>query len=73
MDYFESRLKKLIGAKKELAANINKETISDAQIYKGSATDLNKIANESIDYIYTDPHMARKYNISICRLCGMLG
>ena len=60
MDYFESRLKKVLAAKKELAANINKQTISDADIYKGSATDLNKIANESVDYIYTDPPYGKK-------------
>jgi hypothetical protein len=60
MEYFESRLKKVIAAKKELATSINKQTISDAEIYKGSATDLNKISDESIDYIYTDPPYGSK-------------
>lgn len=60
MDYFESRLKKVIAAKKEMAPNINKQTISNAEIYKGSATDLHNITTESIDYIYTDPPYGSK-------------
>ena len=60
MTYFESRLKKVVAAKRELAAFINADTISNAQVYKGSATSLNKIANESVDYIYTDPPYGSK-------------
>jgi hypothetical protein len=58
--YFELRLKKVIAAKKEMEYYINKNTISNAQIVKNSATDLSFIANESIDYIYTDPPYGKK-------------
>ena len=34
---------------------INENTIKNCQIYKGTATNLNNIETESIDYIYTDP------------------
>ena len=60
MDYFESRLRKVIAAKREIATLINADTIKDAQIYKGSATNLGSVATESIDYIYTDPPYGRK-------------
>lgn len=58
--YFELRLKKVIAAKKEIEYYINENTISNAQILKHSATDLSFIANESIDYIYTDPPYGKK-------------
>ncbi|HEX9198811.1 MAG TPA: DNA methyltransferase [Acidobacteriaceae bacterium] len=60
MKYFESRLKKVAAAKKEMATLINKNTIKNARIIKGSATDLSKVATESIDYIYTDPPYGSK-------------
>lgn len=60
MKYFESRLKKVVAAKKEMAALINRNTIKNARIIKGSATDLSKVATESIDYIYTDPPYGSK-------------
>ena len=40
--------------------DINEKTISNAQIIKGTATDLSFIPNESIDYIYTDPPYGKK-------------
>jgi 16S rRNA G966 N2-methylase RsmD len=55
MKYFESRLKKVLAAKKEMAPFITKKTLEDAQVKKGTATDLHDIPDESIDYIYTDP------------------
>ena len=55
MKYFESRLKKVTAAKRELAPFITKDTVKDAVVEKGSATDLDGIAKESVDYIYTDP------------------
>jgi 16S rRNA G966 N2-methylase RsmD len=55
MKYFESRLKKVVAAKKEIAPFIRKETLQDANVRQGSATDLHDIPDESVDYIYTDP------------------
>ena len=58
--YFESRLKKVLAAKKEIAPLINAETVANATILKGTATDLSVISDESIDYIYTDPPYGAK-------------
>ena len=55
MKYFESRLKKVLAAKKEIAPFITQKTLEDAQVRQGTATDLQDIPNDSIDYIYTDP------------------
>jgi hypothetical protein len=55
MKYFESRLKKVLAAKREMAPFITRKTLEDAQVRKGTATDLHDIPDESIDYIYTDP------------------
>jgi hypothetical protein len=60
LTYFELRLKKVFAAKKEMQYFINEKTISHAQIIKGSATNLNFIAKESVDYIYTDPPYGKK-------------
>ena len=60
LTYFELRLKKVVAAKKEMEYYINEKTISHAQIIKGSATNLNFIAKESVDYIYTDPPYGKK-------------
>jgi hypothetical protein len=59
MQYFELRLSKVIAAKKEMAPLINPGTIQNPQIYKGTATDLT-IADESVDYVYTDPPYGKK-------------
>lgn len=58
--YFESRLKKVIAAKKEIAGLINSKTVMNANIGRGTATDLSSIPNETIDYIYTDPPYGAK-------------
>ncbi len=58
--YFELRFKKIVAAKKEMNYFINKNTINRAKIVKGTATDLNFIENESVDYIYTDPPYGKK-------------
>ncbi|TDQ16433.1 DNA methylase [Algoriphagus boseongensis] len=58
--YFELRFKKVCQAKKEMEYFINQNTISNAQIIKGTATDLSFIPRESIDYIYTDPPYGKK-------------
>jgi 16S rRNA G966 N2-methylase RsmD len=60
MKYFESRFKKVMAAKQEMAGLINSKTISNANVVRGSATDLSMIASESIDYIYTDPPYGSK-------------
>ncbi len=60
MKTFEIKYKKIINAKKEIEFNINETTIKNVQILKGTATDLNFIKKESIDYIYTDPPYGKK-------------
>jgi len=58
--YFELRFKKICDAKKEMEYFINDKTISNAQIIKGTATDLSFLPKESVDYIYTDPPYGKK-------------
>jgi DNA modification methylase len=60
MNYFDSRLRKIIGAKRELAPFINADNIKDATVVKGTATNLDFIADQSVDYIYTDPPYGSK-------------
>lgn len=57
---FENKLKKIINAKREMLPLINKQTIHNAQIIKGTATNLQGIENETVDYIYTDPPYGKK-------------
>ena len=57
---FETKLKKLINAKLDIQHFINENTIENLKIIKGSATDLNWIPKESVDYIYTDPPYGKK-------------
>ena len=60
MKYFELRFQKVFAAKKEMSFFINERTIDNIQVVKGTATDLNWIPKESIDYIYTDPPYGKK-------------
>lgn len=60
MGIFGTKLKRLIAAKKDISLLINKTTITNGEIYKGTATNLDKIENESVDYIYTDPPYGKK-------------
>jgi 16S rRNA G966 N2-methylase RsmD len=60
MKYFELRFQKVRDAKKEMEYYINEKTISNANIIKGTATDLNHIKKETVDYIYTDPPYGNK-------------
>jgi DNA modification methylase len=60
MESFETKFKKMVSAKREMSVVINENTIKNAEIYKGDATDLSKIETESIDYIYTDPPYGSK-------------
>ena len=57
---FSTKVKKLISAKTEIRSLINKDTICNATIYKGDATNLKEIGDCSIDYIYTDPPYGSK-------------
>jgi 16S rRNA G966 N2-methylase RsmD len=57
---FEIKYKKLASAKKEMEYFINEKTISNAQIVKGTATNLKFIPKETVDYIYTDPPYGKK-------------
>lgn len=57
---FEGKLKKVINAKKEISALITEKTIQNAQVIKGTATNLDFIPDESVDYIYTDPPYGKK-------------
>ena len=58
--YFDLRYKKVTAAKKEMDFFINKDTIEDIIIKKGTATNLRWLPKESIDYIYTDPPYGNK-------------
>jgi 16S rRNA G966 N2-methylase RsmD len=60
MDIFETKFRKVLAAKQEMEYFINEQTISRAQIQKGSATDLSFLPDESIDCIYTDPPYGKK-------------
>jgi 16S rRNA G966 N2-methylase RsmD len=58
--YFQLRYRAISAAKKEMEYFINDKTISNIQILKGTATKLDSIPNESVDYIYTDPPYGKK-------------
>jgi len=60
MKFFKLRLQKVLAAKKEMEFFINKDTIDNIKVMKGSATDLSFLPNESVDYIYTDPPYGKK-------------
>ncbi|HAI75385.1 MAG TPA: DNA methylase [Microscillaceae bacterium] len=60
MKYFELRFQKIKEAKKEMEYFIHDKTIANAQIVKGTATDLSFIPKETVDYIYTDPPYGKK-------------
>jgi 16S rRNA G966 N2-methylase RsmD len=57
---FTTKVEKLIAAKKEIGGIITKVTVKNATIRKGTATELDEIATESVDYIYTDPPYGAK-------------
>jgi len=57
---FESKVKRIYNGKQEMSYFINKDTIENAQIIKGTATDLSFLPKESVDYIYTDPPYGKK-------------
>lgn len=57
---FETKFKKVSNAKQEIQYKINAETITNAEVIKGTATHLQNIKNETVDYIYTDPPYGKK-------------
>ncbi|MEZ5034710.1 MAG: DNA methyltransferase [Chitinophagaceae bacterium] len=57
---FETKFRKVLNAKQEIQYKITNATISNAQIIKGTATNLKFIPKESVDYIYTDPPYGKK-------------
>jgi len=63
---FKTKYQKIYAAKKEIETlcllnqKSFEEAMNDAQIIKGTATDLSFLRNESIDYIYTDPPYGKK-------------
>lgn len=63
MKYFELRLKKIVAAKREIEYKINLETIANLKIVQGTATKLDFIKKESVDYIYTDPPYGKKNSL----------
>jgi len=60
MQTFEGKVKRICDGKQEMSYFIKNETIDNAQIIKGTATDLSFLPRESVDYIYTDPPYGKK-------------
>ncbi|MXX83636.1 MAG: DNA methylase [Chloroflexi bacterium] len=58
--FFGVRYRRIVSAKKELAPHFTPETIHNFQAYQGTATNLKRIADESVDYVYTDPPYGAK-------------
>jgi len=56
----KSRFKKVLAAKEELRPFLASVTSADYKVLKGSATKLDMIDDQSIDYIYTDPPYGSK-------------
>lgn len=57
---FEGKFKKLLFAKKDIAAGVTNSKFGNATVLKGDATDLSTIEDQSVDYIYTDPPYGSK-------------
>lgn len=57
---FKLRLQKVVAAKNEIQPLVDAGTLKNAKVVKGSATDLNFVADQSVDYIYTDPPYGSK-------------
>jgi DNA modification methylase len=58
--WFEQRYKKVTAAKREIATVLSPELLQRAQIIRGTAAKLPELADESVDYIYTDPPYGSK-------------
>jgi len=57
---YETKFKKMVNAKKEIAPLITEQTIKNLTNLRGTATNIKEIESESIDYIYTDPPYGSK-------------
>lgn len=60
MQRFELRFQRVQAAKRELSRLVTSKNVDNIQVYKGSATNLDKIETQSVDYIYTDPPYGAK-------------
>ncbi len=60
MKYFQSRYNRIVNAKKELSPFVTRDTVHKLNVRKGTATDLYDMADNSIDYVYTDPPYGKK-------------
>jgi tRNA G10 N-methylase Trm11 len=60
MKIFGTKYKKVLAAKKDINYFINKNTIDNIKVIKGTATNIKWIPKESVDYIYTDPPYGKK-------------
>lgn len=59
MEIFGTKFKRLLAAKKEIS-RVAVDADSRAKVIKGTATNLNFIEDETVDYIYTDPPYGKK-------------
>jgi hypothetical protein len=55
LERLDLRFRKVLAAKRELALAVSQDLLASIKVYKGSATNLQGVPNESVDYIYTDP------------------
>lgn len=60
VERLELRFRSVLAAKKEISTLLQKEQFKNFKSYKGSATNLYTIEDESVDYIYTDPPYGAK-------------
>ncbi len=59
MEIFGTKFKRLLAAKREMLRVVT-DADSRAKVVKGTATDLNLIESETVDYIYADPPYGKK-------------
>ncbi len=59
-DFLDNRFRTIIAGKREVGARVDRERYAEQSIVRGSASDLHFVADESVDYIYTDPPYGAK-------------
>ncbi len=59
MEIFGTKFTRLLAAKKEIS-RVGADAGSRAKVIKGTATNLNFIEDETVDFIYTDPPYGKK-------------
>lgn len=57
---YDIKVKNVIAAKKDIATKVDNIHYANANIIKGTATNLSFIKKETVDYIYTDPPYGNK-------------